>query len=152
TPWSTGSARDLQVTGVGGVPGGANTVVLNVTVTDTAAPSYLTVWPTGQVRPLASNLNWPAGDTRPNPAVAKVGTGGKVSIFNSAGSTSVIADVVGYFASGSSASFQAMTPRRLLDSRDGTGGYSSPWSAGTTRTLTVAGIAGVPANATAVIL
>src|SRR5690606_10593224 len=41
---------------------------------------------------------------------------------------------------------------RILDSRTGTGGYSTPWGPGTTRTLQVTGTAGVPAGAKAVVV
>ena len=92
------AALDLQVTGRGGVPaGGVSAVVMNVTVTEPSAPSYLTVWPAGQTRPTASNLNFVAGQTVPNLVVAKVGAGGRVSFYNAGGSTHVVADVVGWF-------------------------------------------------------
>ena len=41
-------------------------------MTDTTAPSFLTAWPTGETRPLASNLNYTPGETIPNLVVAKV--------------------------------------------------------------------------------
>ncbi len=48
----------LQVTGQGGLPAsGVSAVVLNVTVTEPTATSFLTAWPEGEARPLASNLN-----------------------------------------------------------------------------------------------
>lgn len=94
----TNGTIDLQVTGAGGVPANATSVVLNVTAADSPGPdSYLTVWPTGSPRPLASNLNFVAGQTVPNLVIAKIGTGGKVSIFNNLGSTVVVADVQGWF-------------------------------------------------------
>jgi len=153
SPWGPLGTRSVAVTGAAGVPARAQAVLLNVTVTDTTAPSYLTVWPAGQPQPTASNLNWPAGDTRPNLVVAKLGTSGAISIYNRFGTTDVVADVVGYFgASGGAARFSALAPVRILDSRDGTGGFTTPWDASTARTLPVAGIAGVPADAKAVIV
>ena len=153
SPWGAWTARSVTVAGVGGVPADAKAVALNLTVTDTTSSSYLTVWPAGQQMPTASNLNWPAGDTRPNLVVAKVGAGGAVSIFNREGSTQVVADVVGYFrAPIGSVPFTATAPSRILDSRDGTGGYSSPWGPWAGRTLPVAGIAGVPTDAQAVMI
>jgi hypothetical protein len=57
-----GGTISLQVAGAGGVPvGGATAVVLNVTVTEPTAGSFLTAWPTGENRPMASNLNFVAG-------------------------------------------------------------------------------------------
>ena len=136
--------------GAAGVPADAKAVVLNVTVTDTTAPSYLTVWPAGQAQPTASNLNWPTGDTRPNLVVAKVGAGGAISVFNLLGSTDVIADVQGWFDDGSDPAADtlvAVSPTRVLDSRDGTGGYTTPWAA-RTRDLDVAGLPAFPRTPT----
>lgn len=39
---------------------GVSAVVLNVTVTEPTAGSFLTAWFAGQFRPLASNLNFSA--------------------------------------------------------------------------------------------
>ena len=55
-------------------------------------------------------------------------------------------------AAGPLVGFVAVTPTRLLDSRTATGGYSTPWSAGQTRSLQVAGVGPVPADATAVVM
>lgn len=97
--WVAGQARSVDVAGpgsAGGVPADATAVVATVTaVAPTAAP-HLTVWPAGQAMPVASNVNTPAGDTRPNLVVVKLGPGGTVSVFNNSGSTHVLADVVGY--------------------------------------------------------
>lgn len=92
---------ELNVAGVGGVPAsGATSVVLNVTATGPSAPdSFLTLFPAGTARPLASNLNFVAGETVPNLVVVRV-QNGRVSIFNNLGSTDVIADVQGWFGAG----------------------------------------------------
>ena len=66
-PLGPSGTRDVQVTGAGGVPSsGVSSVVLNVTVTDTTSDSFLTVYPTGESLPNASNLNWIARQTVPN--------------------------------------------------------------------------------------
>ena len=69
-------------------------VALNVTATEPTSGSYLTVWPTGQDRPLASSVNMAEGQTVPNMVLAKLGAGGKVSIFNNAGESHVVVDVL----------------------------------------------------------
>jgi len=56
------------------------------------------LFPTGLALPTASNLNYAAGQTVPNMVLAKVGAGGQVSIFTSAGCPNVIVDVVGWYA------------------------------------------------------
>ena len=80
-----------------GVPGTATAVILNVTVTHTTAPGFLTVYPSTSTRPTASDLNWPAGLTVPNLVVATLGTTGAIRFYNSSGSTDVLVDLVGYF-------------------------------------------------------
>ena len=97
-----GSITELKVNGRGGVAADADAVVLNVTVTDPERAGYLTVYPCGATRPLASNLNYDSvGQTISNTVIVKVGVGGKVCIFTS-GSTHLIADTNGYVPAGSS--------------------------------------------------
>ena len=125
-----------------GVPGtGVSAVVLNVTITNPTAASFLTVWPAGQPEPNASNLNFTAGMTRPNLVTVKVGSSGQVDISNSAGTVDVIADVAGYYADSTGplgSTFVPVTPTRILDTRNTravSGGVANA------RTLSVTGIA-----------
>lgn len=107
----------LAVAGRGGVPPtGVSAVALNVVSVGPGGDGYLTVYPTGASRPVASNLNFTAGTTVANSVVAALGTGGKVTVFSST-PTHIVVDVVGYFGSGSS--FVAMTPERFADTRSG---------------------------------
>jgi hypothetical protein len=99
TAWAAGATREVSVAGsLGGFPATGTSVVLNVTVTDTTASSYLTVWATGQARPTTSSLNWSAGATIPNAVTAKLGVGGAVSMVNAVGSANIVVDVAGYYA------------------------------------------------------
>jgi len=98
SPIPPGGTRTLQVTNRSGVPAaGVSAVVLNITAVGSTTGGFLTVYPTGSIRPLASNLNFGPGETTPNLVIAKVGTGGQVTIYNDTGSTNVIADVAGWF-------------------------------------------------------
>jgi hypothetical protein len=87
----------LQVGGLGGVPTTATAVVLNVTVTNTTSGSYLSAYPTGASRPMASDLNWAPGETVPNLVVVKLGSAGTVDLYNLAGAANVVVDVEGYY-------------------------------------------------------
>jgi hypothetical protein len=140
-----GATRDLQVTSAGGVPAtGVTAVVLNVAVTTPTASGYLTAFPAGEARPMASSLNFTPGLTVANTVVAKVGAGGKLSFFNSAGSTQVIVDVAGWFDGGGAASasrYHPVVPSRILDTR-----MSSPIGAAATLDVPVVNRAGVPAS------
>lgn len=151
-PVGAGQSVDIQVTGLGGVPAGATAVALNVTVVEPSAPSFLTVWPAGQGRPLASSVNMGAGQTVANMVLAQVGANGKVSIFNSAGSTHVVVDVLSAFTPGAGSRFMTVSPSRVLDTRDGNGAPRGRLGAGSL-TVPLAGRGGVPSSgATAVLL
>ena len=97
-PLASNASFDIDLAGIAGIPMvGTTAVVLNVTVTGTTGPGYLTLWPAGQARPGVSNLNYAAGQTVPNLVYAPLGTAGKVSVFASA-ATQVIIDLFAYFA------------------------------------------------------
>jgi uncharacterized protein (DUF1501 family) len=90
----------LQVTllGRGGVPSdGVSGVMLNVTAVAPTDNTFVTVYPTGTDRPLASNLNVTVGQVIPNMVLARVGSDGTVMMFNNGGVVDLVADVVGYF-------------------------------------------------------
>jgi hypothetical protein len=72
-------------------------VVLNVTVTNPTAASFLTVWPDGSLQPLASDLNYITGLTVPNLVIVKLGSNGAVDLYNAFGSVDVVIDVVGWY-------------------------------------------------------
>ncbi|MCA1683556.1 MAG: hypothetical protein LC708_00250, partial [Actinobacteria bacterium] len=155
-PLGPGAILDVPVTGRGGVPpSGVTAVALNVTVTEPTADGWLTLYPSGTPPPHVSNLNFTPGKTVPNLVVVKVGTGGNVAVFNSAGRTDVIFDVAGYFSDPVPASegrFQPVFPARLLDTRTGIGG-GARLGPGQSLDLVVAGRSGVPASgARAVVL
>ena len=63
------------MTGEGGVPVGATAVVANVTVTGPSAASFLTAYADGTTRPLASNLNFTAGESVPNRVIVPLSPG-----------------------------------------------------------------------------
>ena len=93
-------AYPLQITGRGSIPSsGVGSVALNVTVVGSTASNYLTVYPFGAAQPTASNLNFVGGQTIANMVIVKLGTGGKITLFNRDGITPVVVDVVGWFPS-----------------------------------------------------
>jgi hypothetical protein len=153
TKLGPGEERVITVTGVGGVPAtNVTAVVMNVTVTGPTAASHLTVWPADQTRPNASNLNFVAGQTAPNLVIARVSADGKVKVFNNAGLTHVIFDVVGYYSIGGT-NFTGLAPRRIFDSRIGLGGPIAKLGPGQQRQVSVVGTGGVPpSGVTAVVI
>jgi hypothetical protein len=154
-PIPPGGTAKLTVDGAGGVPAsGVAAVVLNVTVTQPKSGGYLTVFPDGIARPSTSNLNFSGNETVPNLVVAPVGSNGDVDFSNgSAGTVQVIADVSGWFASGTAGAggFTPLTPTRLMDTRSNHGA-TGPIAKGGTAKLTVKGVGGVPASGVAAVV
>ncbi len=155
-PVGSYSTISLQITGRGGVPAsGVAAVVLNVTVSQPQVGGYLTVFPDGTALPNASNVNFSAGQTVPNLVTVKVSSAGKVAISNrSSGGVQVIADVEGYYLSGSTdaaGSFAPLAPSRILDTRVGNGA-TGPVPANSTVQLQVSGRGGVPAVGVAAVV
>jgi hypothetical protein len=150
----------LLVAGRGSIPavGGVGAVALNVTVVGPTASNYLTVFPSGSARPNSSNLNFTAGQTIANMVIAKVGSDGKINLFNNEGSTQVLVDVVGYFPVLSE--YTAIVPQRFVDTRncgdcltvDGQNQAIGPIAPGGSLTVTMAGRGNVSASAGAVAL
>jgi hypothetical protein len=136
---------------------GVQAAAMNVAVTGATAASFLTVYPPGEARPWTANMAFGAGGTVASRSMVKLGAGGKVTIFNGAGSADVIVDVNGWYSDasvvGTLGNLTAVTPARILDTRDGTGGVTGAVAAGGTVDVQVAGRGGVPASgARAVIL
>ncbi len=152
------SSLRLGVLGRSGVPSaGVAAVVLNVTAVEASGPGFVTVWPTGQDRPVASNLNTTrSGETVPNAVVVPVGTGGSVDLYAQT-HTHLVVDIVGWFSASSSGApattvglFVPVTPRRVADTRVEHGVRGLP--PGRRVDLTLGGQAGVPATDVAAVV
>ena len=90
-----GGTLTVPVAGQFGVPTTVGAVSMNVTVTGPSASGFLTVYPCGQARPNASNLNYTSGQTVPNAVVSGVGAGGSVCVFSQQ-ATDIIVDLNGW--------------------------------------------------------
>lgn len=128
------------------ISGSMSAVVLNVTVTGALEDTHLTVWPDGQDRPATSNVNVREGSTTSNTVTVPVGGSGGALMQLNSGRASIIVDFVGYYQPNIGQRFSPLAPTRVLDTR--TIGGALP--GGTPRTVKVAGVNGIPADATAV--
>ncbi len=151
----SGSVLSFAVAGRAGLPGDVRSVVLSVAAADATAGGYLTVFPCNGSPPNVSNANFEAGDTVANAVVAKVSAAGQVCLFTF-GTADVLVDVSGWLPAATYSPLDV--PARLLDTRVGgvtadgrTAGKGRRPADGTLR-LPVAGRAGVPASASAVVL
>ncbi len=75
----------------------ASAAYLNVTAVFPEAPGFLTVWPCDEPRPATSNVNYAAGEVRPNSVLSKVSLDnqGQVCVYSLA-RTHIIVDANGY--------------------------------------------------------
>lgn len=128
--------------------GGVSAAVVQLTATDTAASGFLTAYGTGTAQPTASNVNFATGQTTSTRAIVPVGANGDISIYNFAGSTDVVVDVVGYFTNSSvpatfGSLFTPVAPSRVIDTRAFSATGLGSNAAGP---VPITGVAGIPSR------
>jgi hypothetical protein len=97
---SSGVPRTVAVAGLCGVPAGASSVAVNLTVTGPTSAGFLRLSPTGPAPGPFSLLNYSAGQTRGNNAIVQLSAGGSLdalATMPTAGTLHLILDVFGYF-------------------------------------------------------
>jgi hypothetical protein len=94
-----GAPRTFPISEACGVPPTAWAVSLNVTVTQPTAAGNVRLFPGGTPAPRTSSLNYAAGATRANNAIAALGSAGDLTALASqaSGTVQLILDVNGYF-------------------------------------------------------
>jgi hypothetical protein len=144
----------VQVAGREGVPANATAAVLNVTGVNTTAPGFVTVYPAGTDLPTASNVNFDgAGQVLANMVTVKLGVGGAVDVYMQR-QMDVAVDVSGAYVPVTA----ARAPGRLVTRPDGafrvldTRQRAVGGVAGNTSERVDVSAAGVPADATAVVV
>ncbi|HYC88271.1 MAG TPA: S8 family serine peptidase [Thermoanaerobaculia bacterium] len=91
------ATRDVQFTGVCGIPTSAKAVVANLTAVNPVTTGFLALYPTGAVWPGTSTMNYRLGKTRANNAILPLSNLGKATILNNGSTQHFIIDVTGYF-------------------------------------------------------
>jgi len=138
-----GGTVKLQIAGNASIPAGVTAVALNLTATDTAGTGFVTAFADGTSAPNVSNLNYTPGRTVPNAMIVPVGADGKIDLYNGgagAGAIDLIADVTGYFAPTAVNGYMALSPDRLLDTRNGTGAPQAKVGPGKALPLQIEGV------------
>jgi subtilisin family serine protease len=97
TPLVHLTTRDIQFTGVCGIPSSATAVVANLTAVNPITTGFLALYPTGTTWPGTSTMNYRFGKTRANNAVLPLSNLGKATILNNGSTQHFIIDVTGYF-------------------------------------------------------
>jgi hypothetical protein len=94
------SRRNFTLTNVCGVPNTARAISVNVTVTAPTALGFIALFPGNGIPSQTSTVNFSAGQTRGNNALASLATDGtgSIAVLNgAAGTVHLIIDVTGYF-------------------------------------------------------
>jgi hypothetical protein len=73
---------------------------LNITVTNTLGPGFISIYPQGGAAPLVSTLNYLAGQTLANAAIVPAGTSGGITVVAGVSGTDLIIDINGYYSGG----------------------------------------------------
>jgi hypothetical protein len=87
------------IAGQCGIPSDAEAVAVNVTVTEPGSGGFVTIYGGGAPFPLASTINYSAGQLRANNAVVSLGPSGDISVAcgQPSGTVQLILDVTGFF-------------------------------------------------------
>ena len=119
TPLVGGSTRQIPIAGTNGVPADATAVVLSVVAVKPTAAGYLTAFPAGAARPVASSLNFAPGQIISNSVTVGLGPNGAIGLFNYAGSTNVVVDIAGWYGPTATTGLATVDPIRAVDTRAG---------------------------------
>ena len=135
-------------------PANAVAITGNLTVVSQTGRGFVFLGPTASANPTSSTINFPTGDTRANGVTVALSDTGQLAatyVSPAAGATThLLLDVTGYFVQDiSGATYTAITPFRVLNTRDGTG-LSGKFTNHSPRSFQVAGVGDVPANAVAI--
>jgi hypothetical protein len=112
--WGAGERRRVDLASAIGVPAGAVAVAVNLTSTgETAAASYLSAFATGDPNgPSSSVLNARRGQDVANLAIVPLAADGSIEVYNNAGTTDLVADVMGWYTADGGADFYGLDAQR----------------------------------------
>jgi len=147
-----GETRRLRVGGRAGIPGrGVRAAMLSVTAGGSGRSGKVAVWRAGTDAPNLPQLRYGAGEIRTNRVVVATSDRGRIKLKNrSRGSVRLRVDTVG-FHSASGAGYVPLRNARVLDTRSGLG-VSRAFGPREMASMPMAGRAGIPADAAAVVM
>ncbi|WP_295792154.1 hypothetical protein [uncultured Microbacterium sp.] len=137
-----GKSIDVQITGSNGIPAGASGVVVNlIAINSSDSDGYLTPYATGDTKP-QNALHYAPSISTSAQAQVPLSSGGKITIANGSATANLVVDLQGYFtAAGTNGAVFTPSYGRAYDSR---ASGSTALTNGETRSIQIAGKAGVP--------
>lgn len=130
-------------------PAGATGVVATLAVIGGALPGFVSTFPCAAGVPVTSSVNFAAGRVSSNTIVSGL-TDGQLCVQSSA-EAHLIVDVSGYLVPDGGLSYQALTPRRLLDTRSAESLYTGRLGERQVIELPIQALPGMPAGVGAVV-
>ena len=115
---TTGRTTELVVP----VPAGSSAVAVNLTATRADRRGFLSAYACGEAGG-AANLNFRPGAAWAASAIVNVADDDTICVSSNV-STDVIVDITGTFSSDDGLRYVPVAPTRMLDTRDGTGGWA----------------------------
>ncbi|WP_020577952.1 DNRLRE domain-containing protein [Actinopolymorpha alba] len=154
SPVPGGGVRTIQVAGVGGLPAdGISAVFANVTVISPSSLGGIHVWNPDEPEPGINNVVFQSGVNQSTMIAAKVSADGKLAIGNrGTGDLHVVVDIQGWFSgpvtvpASDGGEYRPLQHARIVDTKNGTGGYTGTIGPNKTRSFKVTGVGGVPSS------
>ncbi len=137
-----GNVMRVQVAGVKGVPASATGVAVTVHSSNAVGSGFVTIWPCDADQPTTSLLNPTVGSSVANHAQLGLDADGGVCMFVS-NAMHLVLDVSGWFGPTATNDFHALTPQRVLDTRENLG-LGGRFAANQNRALALSGVGTIP--------
>lgn len=104
-------------------PAGAEAVAVSITAISSELPGHLTAFPCSADIPLVATVNHFSGEIISGTAFVPVGPDGTICV-DSHAPVDITIDLTGVFSADGELAFVPVRPTRMLDTREGTGGWS----------------------------
>lgn len=138
-PLLEGQVREIDVQAPAGVTG----VIATLAVIQGQDQGHLQAFACDTTPPETSNINYGRGDVMANTIISKISAQGKLCV-RALKQAHLVVDVTGYINPSSPLSFQALTPKRLLDTRQATSLFTNRLGARQTIKLPIQRLPGMP--------
>jgi hypothetical protein len=148
-----GAVQDIDVGG-SIIPDDASAVSVNLAVVRPNDLGWMVIYGCGVDPPLASNLNFNAGENRAVSATVEVGVDGKICVTGSV-DTDFLVDITGYYSPtpwGPQVDLDVKTDVRVADSRTASGPWTTRFRPGEVRRLDLGAVLERPDESTGVML
>ena len=116
-PFGPNETQSLDVRAAAGLPAAATAAFVNLTVANATTGTFVTGWSGNGLRPNVSSVNAGQGDVVANRALVPLDAAGRIALYNLAGRTDLVVDVVGYLSPDAAGSFYTADdyPIRIVD-------------------------------------